>query len=166
MSLTEALWADSNAFSRRRLLDGVADRTTGCAAFSFGVYSVTLDFDAGTATVIDLVSTENSETMSLTDFLARAASYADDPSIGDRFQLILAPEYSAPSMLWSKRGPVRMSSLPLPDNLRQAMDEWYSDWIGETNIYTTEQNFMERGHELARLIQEALGPRYFVIYDD
>jgi hypothetical protein len=83
-----------------------------------------------------------------------------------QIELILVPEYSAPSMLWSKEGPVPIGSLQLPDGLRRAMDEWYSDWLGETNSFPTEQEFEERGHELARLIQQALGSRYSVIYDD
>ncbi len=51
--------------------------------FSFDVFDVTLDFDVGTATVSDVLSTDDSDTTSLAEFLEPAASLGDDPAIGD-----------------------------------------------------------------------------------
>ena len=47
------------------------------------MFDVTLDFDANTATVADPISDAAEETVELAAFLGRAASFQDDPALGD-----------------------------------------------------------------------------------
>jgi len=81
--LIEAFWAESTPHQRRLLLDEAAGRDSGSVTFEFDVVDVTLDFSQGTATVADALGDEAAETEPLATFLERAASFADDPSIGD-----------------------------------------------------------------------------------
>ena len=81
--LIEAYWAESTPYERRRFLDEAAGRTTGGATFTFDVFDVTLDFDEGTVIVSDVLSEGETESGDLADFLRRAESFAEDPSIGD-----------------------------------------------------------------------------------
>jgi hypothetical protein len=55
-------------------------RTGGCVELSFDAFDVQLDFDAGTATVVDVLEHREPATTDLARFLARAASFGDDPS--------------------------------------------------------------------------------------
>jgi hypothetical protein len=83
VSLVDAFWEDSTPIVRRLLLDEARGRTAGCVEFNFDVFDVVLDFDARTATVTDALAPDDSATTDLADFLSRAASFGDDPSIGD-----------------------------------------------------------------------------------
>ena len=83
MSVVEAFWEDSTPIVRRLLLDEAGGRTAGRVEFNFDVFDVELDFDTRTATVTDVLARDDSATTDLADFLSRAASFGDDPSIGD-----------------------------------------------------------------------------------
>ena len=83
VSLIEAFWSDSTPFVRRLVLDEAGGRTRGCAEFNFDVFDVAMDFDERTVTVIDVLSEGGSEMTTLDEFVLRARSYGDDPSIGD-----------------------------------------------------------------------------------
>jgi hypothetical protein len=83
VSVVGGFWKDSTSIVRRLLLDEAGGRTAGCVEFNFDVFDVELDFDAGTATVTDALAGHDSATTDLTAFLSRAASFGDDPSIGD-----------------------------------------------------------------------------------
>ena len=82
MSVVEAFWQHSTPYERRLFPDEAAGRAGGRTTFTFNVFDVELNFDANTATVAGLLSTDDQVTTSLSDFLARAASFGDDPSIG------------------------------------------------------------------------------------
>ncbi len=82
--LTPGFWADeSTPYVRRILLDEAARKNEGATRFEFNMYAVVLDFDAGTATVEDLLETGSTETVGLESFLSTAEAYGDDPSVGD-----------------------------------------------------------------------------------
>lgn len=83
MALIEAFWAESTPQQRRLLLDEAGARASGAVTFEFDMFDVTLDFGSGTATVADVLGDDEPEAAPLTDFLERAASFGDDPSIGD-----------------------------------------------------------------------------------
>ena len=83
MSVIRAFWEDSTPVVRRLLLDEAGGRTAGCVEFNFDVFDVELDFDTRTVTVTDVLAPDDSATTDLGDFLSRAASFGDDPSIGD-----------------------------------------------------------------------------------
>ena len=83
VSLVEAFWLESTPYERRLFLDEAAGRTAGRITFEFNMFDVTLDFDKAIATVADALGDDESETTPLTDFLERATSFGDDPSIGD-----------------------------------------------------------------------------------
>lgn len=55
MDLIEAFWAESSPQQRRLFLDEAAGRTAGAVTFEFDIVDVTLDFDAGTAVVADVL---------------------------------------------------------------------------------------------------------------
>lgn len=83
MSLLESFWADSTPFVRRRLLDEAAGRNSGAVEFQFDTFDVVLDFETGTATVVDVLAAADGETTDLNEFLQVAESFADDLAIGD-----------------------------------------------------------------------------------
>lgn len=83
MSVIEGFWEESTPIVRRLLLDESGGRTAGCVEFNFDTFDVELDFDARTATVTDVLTSHDSATADLAEFLSRAASFGDDPSIGD-----------------------------------------------------------------------------------
>ncbi len=64
-------------------MDEASGRTSGAVTCTFNIYDVTLDFDAGTATVIDVLSAGDDESVPLTEFLDRADSFGDRPWMGD-----------------------------------------------------------------------------------
>ena len=61
VSLVEGFCAESPPYHRRLLLDEAAGRRSGSAAFEFDTENVVLDFEAGTATVQDVLSESSSE---------------------------------------------------------------------------------------------------------
>jgi hypothetical protein len=83
VSVVEAFWEDSTPVVRRLLLDEAGGRTAGRVEFNFDVFDVELDFDARIVTVTDVLSPDDSATTDLADFISRAVSFGDDPSIGD-----------------------------------------------------------------------------------
>lgn len=84
MATADAFWdEESTPVVRRLLLDEAAGRETGRVTFEFNLWDVTLDFDERTATVASVLEEGESEAVGLESFLDRAASFSDDPSIGD-----------------------------------------------------------------------------------
>lgn len=81
--LIEAFWEESNPAERRLFLDEALGRSEGAVTFEFDVFAVTLDFDRDIATVDDVLEPGSSETVGLQVFLGRAASFGDDPNLGD-----------------------------------------------------------------------------------
>jgi hypothetical protein len=88
MSIVEAFWSASMPGHRRLMLDEAASRRSGIATFEFDTDDVVLDFDGATATVIDVLFGSASETVPLAVFLDRAASFRDDPSLGDGLSVL------------------------------------------------------------------------------
>jgi hypothetical protein len=83
VTIAEPFWTESTPQVRRLLLDEASGRDSGSVTFEFNTENVTLDFEAATATVCDVLGESASETVPLTAFLDRAASYGDDPGHGD-----------------------------------------------------------------------------------
>jgi len=81
--LAEAFWDESNPAGRRLFLDEALGRSEDAVTFEFDVFAVTLDFDRDIATVDDVLEPGSSETVGLQVFLGRAASFGDDPNLGD-----------------------------------------------------------------------------------
>lgn len=81
--LIEAFWDESGPVERRLFLDEALGRSAGAVTFEFDVFAVTLDFDRDIATVDDVLDPGSSETVILPVFLDRAASFGDDPNLGD-----------------------------------------------------------------------------------
>jgi hypothetical protein len=73
VSLVDAFWSESTPAIRRLFLDEAAGRSGGVAEFQFDVFDVVLDFEFGTATVVDVLSQIRSTSVTdLESFLARA----------------------------------------------------------------------------------------------
>ena len=73
---------------RRLLLDEAAGRESGSALLNFDMTDVRLDFDANTATVVDVLGSLPDETQPLATFLAAAAAFGDSPLQGDGTTLL------------------------------------------------------------------------------
>lgn len=83
MGLVDCFWEESDPQLRRLLLDEAGGRNSGATTFEFDVFDVELDFDSRTVVVVDVLGNRSRETTSMDSFLAKAASYGDDPSVGD-----------------------------------------------------------------------------------
>lgn len=82
--MSEGIWDELGPYERRLLLDEAAGRSTGRASFEFNTVDVLLDFDAGKATLTDVLSGSQAEAaFPLARLLEWAESFGDDPSIGD-----------------------------------------------------------------------------------
>jgi hypothetical protein len=81
--LVEAFWDQSGPVERRLFLDEALGRAAGAVTFEFDVFTVTLDFGRDMATVEDVLEADSSESIVLSIFLDRAASFGDDPNLGD-----------------------------------------------------------------------------------
>ena len=74
-------------------------------------------------------------------------------------------EYSAPP-LWTDQGPMTPDDLGLSADLSERVLAWAREGEAGGGEESSEEEFGRRGLELAREIQEALGPDFVVQYEE
>lgn len=122
--LIEAFWNESHPVERRLLLDEALGRSAGTVTFEFDVFAVMLDFDRGIAMVDDVLDARSSERMLLPVFLDRAASFGDDPNLGDG---LTSMQRDPAKFAVERSGRVEPLNRPATESLPRPSSPWPAD---------------------------------------